>query len=324
MNNARLFIWIATVALVAIFFVIVLYKNVKRKATKKAIQPYLFIFPVMLVLIVMYGYPLVDSIVMSFQNYKLSQPNNVHFNDFENFIKLFQDSDMPMILGNSLRYVILSVLFQFLLGLILALALRRNFRGRNVYQSFVFLPWAFSAFVVGLMFRWAFNGEYGVVNDMLLNFGIISDRIAWLGNPDYTLYLVIFAMVWVGVPFFAIMILASLQSIPREIDESANLDGIGPFSRFFFITLPFIKPTIIMTILLRTIWVFNSFDFIVIITGGGPANSSQTLPSYMYTRAFSSYDFGLASALGVFLILILSLYALFFLKVTNYNKAGDF
>ena len=120
------------------------------------------------------------------------------------------------------------------------------------------------------------------------------------------------------------MYLAALQSIPVNTFEAAEVDGCGPLRKFFSITLPYIKPTIIITLLLRTIWVFNSFDMIVIITGGGPASTSQTLPSYMYTRAFAGYDFGLAWALGLLLMVLLAVYAVFFLWVTKYNKAGDF
>lgn len=225
---------------------------------------------------------------------------------------------------NSFVYVIASVGMQFLLGMTLALTLRKKFKGRGVYQAIVFLPWAFSAFVVGLMFRWSFNGEYGVVNDLLIKLGLATGKIAWLGTPGLSLLVVVLAMVWMGVPFFAIMYLAAFQSIPGDVYEAADIDGCGAFKRFFAITFPYIKPTVIMTLLLRTIWVFNSFDLIVVITGGGPANHSQTLPSYMYTRAFSGYDFGLASALGVVLMVILAVYAVVFLRVTKYNKAGDF
>ncbi|NLG57277.1 MAG: sugar ABC transporter permease [Clostridiales bacterium] len=280
--------------------------------------------PVFVLLLLAFGYPLINSVLMSLQNYKLIQPGNIYFNDFGNFKTLFADRDIGLIIRNSLIYVVASVGLQFLLGMTLALALRRKFRGRGLYQAIVFLPWAFSAFVVGLMFRWSFNGEYGVVNDLLMKLGLISEKIAWLGTPGLSLLVVILAMVWMGVPFFAIMYLAALQSIPEDVYEAADIDGCGAIRRYFAITLPYIKPTVIMTLLLRTIWVFNSFDLIVVITGGGPANHSQTLPSYMYTRAFSGYDFGLASALGVILMLALGIYAVFFLKVTRYNKAGDF
>lgn len=292
--------------------------------TKKKIAPYLYVMPVLILLLIMYGYPLIKSIIMSLQDYKLTSSGSAPFNDFANFKKMFSDTDFLLLLKNSLIYVIISVVAQFVLGLILALCLKTKFRGRGIYQSIVFLPWAFSSFVVGLMFRWSFNGEYGVVNDILMKMGIIKENVAWLGTPGLSLAVIIIAMIWMGIPFFGIMILAALQSVPDDIYEAADIDGCGMFRKFFSLTLPYIKPTIIMTVLLRTIWIFNSFDLIVIITGGGPVNYSQTLPSYMYSKAFASYDFGLASAFGVLLIVILGIYAVLFLKLSNYDKAGDF
>ena len=290
---------------------------------RKKMEPWYYVGPIFLLLVIMFGYPLIKSVVMAFQNYKLGNAN-VYFNDFANFHKMFGDKDFLLLLKNSVVYVVVSVFGQFIGGLILALCLRDKFKGRGIYQSIVFLPWAFSAFVVGLVFRWSFNGEYGVVNDVLMKLGIIKKGIAWLGTPGLSLVVVILAMIWIGIPFFGIMILAALQSIPDEIYEAADMDGCGMFRKFFSLTLPYIKPTVIMTILLRTIWIFNSFDLVVIVTQGGPANYSQTLPSYMYTKAFSGYDFGLAGAFGVFLMVILGVYAVLFLKLSNYDKAGDF
>ncbi len=291
---------------------------------KKKMEPWLFLLPVLVVLLLLFGYPLINSLIMAFQNYKLTAPNDITFNGLENFAKLFDDQDMGMIIRNTVIYVVVSVLGQFLLGLTLAMALNKPFRGRSLYQSVVFLPWAFSGFVIGLIYRWSFNGEYGIVNNLLMNLGIIDDKIAWLGTPGFSLAVVIIAMIWMGIPFFAIMILAALQSIPEDVYEAAEMDGCGVVRRFFSITLPYIKPTLISTVLLRTIWIFNSFDLVVVITDGGPANSSQTLPAYMYSSAFSSYDFGFAAAIGVVLMVVLGLYALIFLKITKYDKAGDF
>ena len=290
---------------------------------RKKMEPWYYVGPIFLLLVIMFGYPLIKSVVMAFQNYKLGNAN-VYFNDFANFHKMFGDKDFLLLLKNSVVYVVVSVFGQFIGGLILALCLRDKCKGRGIYQSIVFLPWAFSAFVVGLIFRWSFNGEYGVVNDVLMKLGIIKKGIAWLGTPGLSLVVVILAMIWIGIPFFGIMILAALQSIPDEIYEAADMDGCGMFRKFFSLTLPYIKPTVIMTILLRTIWIFNSFDLVVIVTQGGPANYSQTLPSYMYTKAFSGYDFGLAGAFGVLLMVILGVYAVLFLKLSNYDKAGDF
>lgn len=297
--------------------------NKGRMSRRKKMEPWYYVGPIFLLLVIMFGYPLIKSVVMAFQNYKLGNAN-VYFNDFANFHKMFGDKDFLLLLKNSVVYVVVSVFGQFIGGLILALCLRDKFKGRGIYQSIVFLPWAFSAFVVGLVFRWSFNGEYGVVNDVLMKLGIIKKGIAWLGTPGLSLVVVILAMIWIGIPFFGIMILAALQSIPDEIYEAADMDGCGMFRKFFSLILPYIKPTVIMTILLRTIWIFNSFDLVVIVTQGGPANYSQTLPSYMYTKAFSGYDFGLAGAFGVLLMVILGVYAVLFLKLSNYDKAGDF
>jgi len=292
--------------------------------TKRKLTPYFYIAPVIILLLFMYGYPLIKSIWMSFMDYKLTRLNKSSWNNFQNYTKMFMDDNFWLLLKNSLIYVIVSVAGQFLLGLGLAMALNKKFKGRGLYQSIVFLPWAFSSFVVGLLFRWSFNGEYGVVNDLLKKAGLITKGISWLGTPGLSLMVIIFAMIWVGIPFFGIMILAALQSVPDEVYEAADMDGCGKVRRFFLLTLPYIKPTIIMTVLLRFIWIFNSFDLVIIVTGGGPANYSQTLPSYIYTQAFSSYDFGLAGAFGVLLIFILTIYAVIFLTLTKYDKAGDF
>lgn len=292
--------------------------------TRRKLQPYYYIAPVMIILLIMFGYPLIKSIIMSFQEYKLSRLDKVAWNDFENYAKMFGDKRFWLLVKNSLVYVIASVGGQFLLGMGLALGLNSKFKGRGIYQSIVFLPWAFSAFVIGLLFRWSFNGEYGVINDILKKIGLIDKGISWLGTPGLSLMVIVFAMIWIGIPFFAINILAALQSVPSDVYEAADMDGCGMFRKFFTITIPYIKPTIITTILLRTIWIFNSFDLVVIVTEGGPASYSETLPSYMYTQAFASYDFGLAGAFGVLLMVVLTTYALIYLRLTKYDEAGDF
>ena len=291
---------------------------------KRNREPYLFLMPTLILLVLMFGFPLINSFVMAFQHYKLTSPGNIYFNGVDNFRKLFSDPDVWLIIRNSVIYVVASVTGQFLLGLALALTLKKPFPMKGLYHAIVFLPWAFSAFVIGLIQRWSFNGEYGVINNLLLKLQLISEKITWLGTPGLSLLVVILAMIWMGIPFFAIMILAAMQSIPADVYEASFIDGCGPIRRFFSITLPYIKPTLIVTVLLRTIWIFNSFDLIVVITNGGPANYSQTLPSYMYTKAFSSYDFGLASSLGVMLMAVLVVYVTIFLRTTQYNKAGDF
>ena len=200
--------------------------NKGRMSRRKKMEPWYYVGPIFLLLVIMFGYPLIKSVVMAFQNYKLGNAN-VYFNDFANFHKMFGDKDFLLLLKNSVVYVVVSVFGQFIGGLILALCLRDKFKGRGIYQSIVFLPWAFSAFVVGLVFRWSFNGEYGVVNDVLMKLGIIKKGIAWLGTPGLSLVVVILAMIWIGIPFFGIIsCFASSKSSISILKSFRNFDGM--------------------------------------------------------------------------------------------------
>lgn len=293
-----------------------------RKMRKK-LEPHIFMTPSYIVLLIFMGYPLLNCIRLAFSNYKVTQLDNVTFAGFDNFKRIFADPKIGMIALNTLKFVIITLILQLVLGFILALALKKPFRGRGIYQGIVFLPWAFSGFLVGLTFQWMFNGEYGPINDILMKLNLIDGKISFLGDPKLALYTVIVALVWQGIPFFGIMLLAALQSVPEELMEAAKIDGANSIQRFTHVTIPCIKPTIIVTVLLRTIWIFNNADIIYIMTKGGPANSSDTLSSYMFIKAYSTLDFGFASALGVLFMLGLTVYIVGFIKVTKYNQAGD-
>ena len=286
-------------------------------------EPHLFLLPSYIVLIVFMGYPLVNCVRLSFMNYQLTRPNAMGFAGFGNYVKIFNEPIFGMILGNTIKYVVCAVLLQFLLGFTLAMALKESFRGRNIYQGFVFLPWAISGFVVGLVFQWMFNGEFGVVNDLLLKLGLITAKIPFLGTIGLALNTVIYAQVWVGFVFFAIMLLAALQSVDKTLYEAATVDGAGAVRKFFHITIPSIKHTILITLLLRIVWVFNNAELVYIMTRGGPANSSNTLASYMFMKAYSTLDFGFAAALGVLFMLVLSIFSLVYFRATHYMEGGD-
>ncbi|NOU72604.1 ABC transporter permease subunit [Paenibacillus sp. LMG 31458] len=290
----------------------------------KSFEPYLLITPAVLIILAFFAYPLLSGLKLAFMHYVLFEPGNIHFSGFENFRSLLADKNLPQILGNSVLWVILTVGLQFVLGFILALALNKQFKGKNIYQSIVFLPWAVSAFLIGMIFKWLFNEQNGLINYLLVKLGILEKGIPFLAIPHVSIFPVIAAMVWYGVPFFGIMILAALQNVPKDIYESADIDGAGRMTKLFKVTIPYIKPTIIITLLLRVIWVFNSADLIYIMTNGGPANTSHNLPSYIFNKIFYTTDYGQASALGIMMLVILILYTLIFLKSTKYDDAGDF
>ena len=298
--------------------------RIRQFLRKQETVPYLFIIVPVGVLLFFYGYPLVKSLITSFMSYNLVMPSKTHWTGFENFTKLFGDQVFYQALRNTFVWVFYALIIQFVLGFALALLLWKPFRGKQFYQSVVFIPWAVSGFLIGMMFRWMFNGQYGVVNDLLIRMGFIEQGINFLSQTSTVLIGPIIGCVWYGVPFFAIMILAALQGVPKEIFEAAAIDGIGTVRTFFGIIIPFIKPTLIVTFLLRAIWIFNSADILYVMTGGGPANSSHTLATYLFQKSFSGLDFGYASAIAVVILVILLIYTVLYLLVTNFERAGDF
>lgn len=298
--------------------------KIPKKLRGQSAVPYYFIAVPVLVILFFYGYPLIKSITTSFMNYNLVMPNRTHYSGLENYKTLFQDPIFYKTLYNTFIWVFYSLVIQFVLGFILALLLWKPFPGRNIYQSAVFVPWAVSGFLIGMMFRWMFNGQYGVVNDLLIKMGLISEQISFLSQTNTVLIGPIIGGIWYGIPFFSIMILAALQGIPKEIFEASAMDGIGKGKLFTKIIVPFISPTLIVTFLLRAIWIFNSADILYVMTSGGPANSSHTLATYLFQKAFTGLDFGYASAIAVVILVLLMIYTLLYLFVTKFEKAGDF
>ena len=295
-----------------------------KQGHKKRPDAFFLLLPVILLLLLFIAYPLVNTVALAFQDYRLTSVQSAKFNGLANFKAIVTDPYFGLILRNSLIFTFVTVLLQFFLGLVLALALNKPFRGRNIYQAIVFLPWSISALVIGFTFRWLYNAEFGPVNDLLIKLGILKENVSFLGDGRLALLCVISAMVWYGVPFFGIMLTAAFQSIPTDLYEAAEIDGSGAVKKFWYITLPYAKPTIILTLLLRTIWIFNSADLIYVMTNGGPANATHTLASYMFSKAYSTLDFGQTGALGVLFMAGLLLYAGAFMKLTKYDGSGGF
>lgn len=284
----------------------------------------LALLPSVLLIAVFTFYPMLRGIVMAFQNYTLFNVNNIHFVGLENFRTVLNTPQFTTILRNTFLWVVVSLLFQFLIGFGLALLMRRGFRGRGLYSALTFYSWALSGFLIGIIWRWMFNGQSGVVNDLLMKIGIISQPIGFLSDPDWAMFSVIVANVWYGVAFFAIMLLAALQSVPDDLYEAADMDGAGKVRQLFSITIPYIMPTIISTTALRVIWIFNFPDLIYGMTNGGPAGSTHILTTYMMDKILFAGDYGQASAVGVICILILFLFTAFYLMATKVEKRGDF
>lgn len=249
-------------------------------------------------------YPMLVGSKMAFQRWSIWDVSNTPFIGLDNFRTLLSDPLFPRVMFNSLVWVGGSLIPQFLLGFLIALALRRKFRFRGLYQAVVFYPWAVSGFLIGILFRWMFNSEFGVVNDLLMRVGIVDSPVPWLADPQKALLAVIIANVWYGVTFFAIMILAALQSVPDELYEAAALDGAGRWRTLIRVTIPTIRSTLLLTVLLRIIWIFNFPDIIYGMTGGGPGNRTQIVTTWMI-QFTQQGEYGLASALGFIVVGVL-------------------
>ncbi|WP_061933334.1 carbohydrate ABC transporter permease [Aureimonas sp. AU22] len=294
-----------------------------RRSWTARLEPYLYAAPAVILILAIMLVPLVVGMSYAFRDIRLMNPFSGGFVGFDQFVKLSGDSDFRLALGNTVFWTATSVALQFTFGLILALLLNRPFTGRGLAQALVFLPWAVPSFLSGLDWAWLFNPVVGPIPHWLTALGIMDTPSNILADPDLAMWGPIVANVWWGIPFFAITLLAALQSIPRDIYEAAAIDGAGAFERFRSITLPLLAPTIAITILLRTVWIANFADLIVVMTNGGPADRTQIVASYIFTTAFRRLDFGYASAIAMVLLVLLMIYSLLLvmLRQTLLNRS---
>ncbi|MFJ3222031.1 carbohydrate ABC transporter permease [Streptomyces sp. NPDC086783] len=278
-----------------------------------------FMAPAAVFVAVFTYYPMVAGSQMAFRHWNLSDLTDTSWVGLENFHDVFADPAWGTVLGNTAVWVFGSIVPQLVIGFALALWLRRKFPFRGLYQALVFFPWAISGFLIGILFRWLFNSEFGVVNDLLQKAGLIDEPVAWLADPQTAMFAVVVANVWYGVTFFTIMILAALQSIPDELYEASALDGAGKVRTLFQITIPYIRVTLALTVLLRVIWIFNFPDLIFGMTGGGPNNETHIVTTWMI-KITQQGDYGKASALGLIVVATLLVFAVFFLLATREKR----
>lgn len=280
------------------------------KRIADASDPYLYSAPALILIVAVMLVPLVLGISYAFRDIQLLNPFSGGFIGLDHFRALGQDQDFYRALKNTLWWTGASVALQFVFGLILALLLDKPFYGRGLAQALVFLPWAVPSFLAGLNWAWLFNPVIGPLPHWLHGLGLMASPNNILADPNLAMWGPIVANVWWGIPFFAITLLAALQAIPRDLYEAAAIDGAGPVQRFMSITLPFLAPTIAITVLLRTIWISNFADLIIVMTNGGPADRTQIVASYIFTQAFKRLDFGYASAVALVLLVLLLAYSM--------------
>src|ERR1700686_4788879 len=284
---------------------------------RKLFIGYLYFVPAALCMLAPVGGPVVLAIKMSLYADILYKPQDYRFIGLGNYVRLVHDPVFWLTLWNSVVWVFGSVILQFVFGFAAALLLQQAFRGRALVRTLTLLPWIIPGVVVGLIWEWLYQPNYGVINDLLIKAGWLHDRVAWLSSPGLAMAAVVVTNVWRGIPFFTIMLLAGLQAIPGELYEAAHVDGAGVLARFRHITLPLLRPIIVVATATRIIWTFNYADLIFVMTSGGPANATQITSTYTLLQAYANLDFGYAAALSVVLLLVMLAFTWAYLRLTR-------
>jgi multiple sugar transport system permease protein len=274
---------------------------------------YLFLIPLILYLGIFLIYPLVYNILLSLNNVNLINyaTNTYTFSGFDNYINIIKDPNFWLSFENTIIFLILSLVFQFTIGFILALVFYKPFKLRNILQTLVMIPWFIPTMASMSFFKWSF-GDTGLFNSILMSIGTIHEHIPWLTSTNLPIYATIIANIWLGIPFNYILLYTGLQTIPSELFDSARVDGANWFQTLLYVTIPTLRSTIIVILMLGTIFTVKAFDPIWIITGGGPANSSQTFSTLSYSYAFQNGNFGLSSTIIIFMLVFVAILITFF------------
>jgi multiple sugar transport system permease protein len=234
--------------------------------------------------------------------------NVSRFIGLENFVRLWGDDRFWNALGNTVYFTVVSVALEVVLGLAIAMLLHRAFKGKGVMRAIVLIPWAIPTVVAAKMWEWMYNGDFGVLNYLL------GAHINWLGSAAWALNAAIFLDVWKTTPFVALLLMAGLHTIPKELYQAAKVDGASPWVTFARVTLPLLRPLLLVVLIFRTIDAFRVFDTIYVLTGGGPGNTTETLSIYAYKVLFQTLQFGYGSTLAVTVFFLVGLITLVYVR----------
>jgi multiple sugar transport system permease protein len=285
---------------------------------RESALPYLLIAPTIAVLLALSIYPLIYAVKTSLQS---GTGDAVHWS-VENFARIFSDQFFLSALLHTFFYAVLALTFEFLFGLALALLLDRSLRGRGLFRAIMLVPMMLPPVVVGVVWRLMYNSNFGAINGTLKIFGINTESLTWTASPTFALACVIAVDVWQWTPFVFLILLAGLQAIPQEPYEAARIDGSSAWQTFRHITLPLLKPAILIALLLRTMDLLRVFDQIFILTEGGPGFATETVSLYIYRAAFRFFDFGYAAAMSFVLLLLTNIISAIYIRLLQKQEAA--
>lgn len=280
---------------------------------------WLFIAPAVFYLLAMFVYPMFYNVDMSLRNYTISSiaTGEAPFIGLQNYVELFSMPLMWGIFQNTVLFVVGSIVFQVIIGMSLALFFTKKFPLNDIIRALLLIPWLLPLIVSGTAFNWIFNKSHGILNWALLQMNIIDQPVGWLISTDLSLPSVIAANIWVGIPFCMVLFYNGLQNVPAELYEAGKIDGCNPWQSFWYITVPYIREVIAIVLMLALIYTLKVFDMIVIMTGGGPANSSQILSTWSYDLSFTQFSFGLGTAVANIMVLISLIFSIFYLRMSR-------
>ena len=285
---------------------------------------WIFVAPAMAVVICLLIYPLLSTIVYSFTN-KTMIKDTFKFVGLKNYITILKDPDFYNSFGNTLKWTLGSVVGQVLVGFTGALCLNqvKNRIAKSAFRIMCIIPWAFPAIATAMVWKWILNGIYGFLPTMLVNLGITDEMLQFFSEKNLVMPTLMFINIWFGAPLILVNVYAALQTIPRDQYEAAQIDGANKWQSFRHITVPHIRTVVGLLIVLRTVWVFNNFDIIYMITGGGPAGASSTMPIYIYDTGWTGRMVGKASAASILLLIFLIIPTVLYFKIINRWEKED-
>lgn len=292
----------------------------RRKRVKDNLMGYCMILPALVLIIGIGIIPILKTVSYSFGYYKLTEPDNQYFVGFKNYLTILNPSTLEgknfyNALKNTIHFSVASVFGEIVIGYGAAILMNRKGKAQGLVRAAVLIPWAVPGIIVASMFSFLFNDQLGVLNQILMSLGMIDKNVVWLANKHTAMAAVITADVWKQFPYVALMFLAGLQVIDKEQYEAAKADGAGMLKSFWHITLPNLKPILLVILLFRTMGAIRIFDIIYGMTGGGPANSTDTLLNITYQYIFSDYNYGMGSAMATFITLIIIGFSFVYLKL---------
>lgn len=281
---------------------------------------WMLVLPSVLLIFGLTLYPVLYSFWLSLNHVSLLNPIQT-FAGFGNYAEVLANKAFWSALGRTMYYVFISLAVQTVIGLLFALVLNQPFFGRGLVRSLILIPWAIPNIVNGVMWEWILNSNYGALNGLLMQLGFIHQPIQWLSKPWLALHMVIVADTWKVIPLYVMLFLAGLQTISKDIYEAARIDGSGGWKSFFHITLPLLKPILLVILVLRTMQCFGVFDIVYIMTKGGPSDGTMVISFFTYFQTFNKLNFGMGSAISFLVAFIVLTISMVYIRLLKKDEA---